>query len=101
MSLLGRNIADFCGICFATLSGMPFKLAFMTVGILREPVGHAQVQGFVDRIGDVYAAASPRPGSTHREIRHSPPPPHTRHRCGPQNPSPPPGPPPPPMFPPS
>ena len=27
---------------------MPFKLAFMTVGILREAVGHAQVQGFVD-----------------------------------------------------
>jgi len=33
---------------------MPFKLAFMTAGILREPVGHEQVQDFVDRVSVVY-----------------------------------------------
>jgi hypothetical protein len=48
---------------------MPFKLAFMTVGILREPVGHAQVQGFVDRIGDVYGAAEASDGFHDRSIR--------------------------------
>src|SRR5260370_24647158 len=69
MSLLGRNIADFCGICFATLSAMPFKLAFMTVGILREAVGHAQVQGFVDRIPGVYGAAEASDGFHDRSIR--------------------------------
>jgi len=48
---------------------MPFKLAFMTVGILREAVGHAQVQGFVDRIGDVYGAAEASDGFHDRSIR--------------------------------
>ena len=38
----------------ATLARMSYKLAFMTVGILREPVGREQVQGFVDRIPSVY-----------------------------------------------
>ena len=36
---------------------MPFKLAFVTVGILREPVGHEQVQGFLDRVSGVYQSA--------------------------------------------
>jgi hypothetical protein len=61
--------ADCCGVCFDTLRGMPFKLAFMTVGILREAVGHAQVQGFVDRIGDVYGAAEASDGFHDRSIR--------------------------------
>src|SRR5437899_5362808 len=61
--------ADCYGDCFATLSAMPFKLAFMTVGILREPVGHAQVQGFVDRIGEVYGAAEASDGFHDRSIR--------------------------------
>src|SRR2546425_12803677 len=61
--------AGCCRDCFATLSGMPFKLAFMTVGILREAVGHAQVQGFVDRIPDVYAAADSSDGFHDRSIR--------------------------------
>ena len=63
---------EYAGSCegyFDTLRGMPFKLAFMTVGILREAVGHAQVQGFVDRIGDVYGAAETSDGFHDRSIR--------------------------------
>jgi hypothetical protein len=41
----------------------------MTVGILREAVGHAQVQGFVDRLGDVYVAAEASDGFHDRSIR--------------------------------
>ena len=48
---------------------MPFKLAFMTVGILRESVGHPQVQGFIDRIADVYRAADTSDGFHARSIR--------------------------------
>jgi hypothetical protein len=48
---------------------MPFKLAFMTVGVMREAVGHPQVQGFVDRIGDVYRAADNSDGFHARSIR--------------------------------
>jgi hypothetical protein len=33
------------------------KLAFMNIGVLREPFGHAQVRGFVERISDVFGAA--------------------------------------------
>ena len=45
------------------------KLAFMTVGILRESFGHAQVQGFVDRIPKVYRAADTSDGFHARSIR--------------------------------
>jgi Domain of unknown function (DUF3291) len=48
---------------------MPYKLAFMTVGILREAVGHAQVQEFVDRIPDVYQASDTSDGFHARSIR--------------------------------
>ena len=48
---------------------MPHKLAFMTVGILREPVGHEQVQGFVDRVPSVYQAADSSEGFHARSIR--------------------------------
>jgi hypothetical protein len=48
---------------------MPFKLGFMTVGILREAVGHAQVQGFVDRIPGVYDATDRSDGFHARSIR--------------------------------
>jgi hypothetical protein len=48
---------------------MPARLAFMTVGILREPVGHSQVQGFVDRIASVYGAAEASDGFHARSIR--------------------------------
>ena len=41
----------------------------MTVGILREPVGHAQVQGFVDRVPAVYEAADSSDGFHARSIR--------------------------------
>ena len=47
------------------------KLAFMTVGILRESVGHEQVQGFVDRIPNVYQAADTSDGFHARSIRRS------------------------------
>jgi hypothetical protein len=48
---------------------MPSKLAFMTVGILREPVGQAQVQGFIDRIPNVYQAVDTSDGFHARSIR--------------------------------
>lgn len=48
---------------------MPFKLAFMTVGIMREPVGHPQVQGFVDRVANVYHSADTSDGFHARSIR--------------------------------
>ena len=48
---------------------MPFKLAFMTVGILREPVGHEQVQGFVDRVPGVYQSADNSDGFHGMSIR--------------------------------
>ena len=48
---------------------MPSKLAFMTVGILREPVGHEQVQGFVDRVPAVYQSADTSDGFHARSIR--------------------------------
>ena len=38
------------------MAAMPHKLAFMTLGILRKPFGHAEVQGFVDRVPGVYTA---------------------------------------------
>ena len=48
---------------------MPHKLAFMTLGILREPFGHAGVQGFVDRVPGVYGAADASDGFHARSIR--------------------------------
>ena len=48
---------------------MPNKLAFMTVGSLREPVGHEQVQGFIDRAPAVYQAADGSDGFHERSIR--------------------------------
>jgi hypothetical protein len=38
------------------------RLAVMTVGVLREPWGHAQVAGFVERLGPVFAAAGESQG---------------------------------------
>ena len=48
---------------------MSHKLAFMTVGILREPVGHEQVQGFIDRVPSVYHSADTSHGFHARSIR--------------------------------
>jgi hypothetical protein len=48
---------------------MPFKLAFMTVGIMREPYGHTQVQGFLDRVPAVYNSADSSDGFHGRSIR--------------------------------
>lgn len=48
---------------------MPHKLAFMTLGILRQPFGHADVQGFVDRVPGVYSAMDTCDGFHARSIR--------------------------------
>ncbi len=48
---------------------MIHRLAFMTLGILKQPVGHPDVQGFIDRLTDVYAAAETSPGFVARSIR--------------------------------
>lgn len=45
------------------------KLAFLTVGVLHEVVGNPRVQGFVDRLGDVYQAADTSAGFQARSIR--------------------------------
>jgi hypothetical protein len=38
------------------------RVAFFTFGVLREPVGHPQSQGFVDRIEGSFAEAAASPG---------------------------------------
>ena len=48
---------------------MSKKLAFMTVGLLHEPVGHPRVQGFVDRIPAVYDAVDESDGFSARSER--------------------------------
>ena len=48
---------------------MRHQLAFLTVGVLHEPVGAPRVQGFVDRIPAVYAAADASSGFRARSIR--------------------------------
>jgi len=48
---------------------MPYKLAFMTVGILREPVGHEQVRGFMERTPSVYQSVDASDGFHGRSIR--------------------------------
>jgi hypothetical protein len=45
------------------------KIAFFTLGVLRAPVGDALVQGFVDRIGEVYVAAEGSAGFFDRSVR--------------------------------
>ncbi len=48
---------------------MSHSLAFYTVGVLHEPYGHARIQGFVDRVPGVYAAADSSAGFHSRSIR--------------------------------
>jgi hypothetical protein len=48
---------------------MAKKLAFLTFGVFHEPVGHARVQGFLDRAPGVYAAADASTGFQGRSIR--------------------------------
>jgi hypothetical protein len=48
---------------------MPHKLAFYTVSVLHEPVGHARAQGFIDRVPGVYAAADASVGFHARSVR--------------------------------
>ena len=42
------------------------KLAFLTIGVLHEPLGHPRVQGFLDRIPAVFAAAEASSGFVDR-----------------------------------
>lgn len=48
---------------------MSQRIAFMTFGVLKKPVGHEVVQGFVDRIASVYAAADGSVGFFARSVR--------------------------------
>lgn len=48
---------------------MAKKLAFLTFGVLHEPVGHERVQGFMDRAPGVYAVADASSGFQGRSIR--------------------------------
>lgn len=45
------------------------RVAFMTLGVLKKPVGHSEVQGFVDRLASVYAAADGSVGFFARSVR--------------------------------
>jgi len=48
---------------------MTARIAFFTLGVLKAPVGDSAVQGFLDRIGDVYEAAEGSAGFFARSIR--------------------------------
>jgi hypothetical protein len=48
---------------------MTTLISLFTFGVLKAPVGDAAVQGFVDRIGDVYAAADGSAGFFDRSVR--------------------------------
>jgi Domain of unknown function (DUF3291) len=48
---------------------MSSKLAFLTVAVLRDPVGTPGAQGFVDRIPSVYGSADGSEGFIARSIR--------------------------------
>ncbi len=52
-----------------TFRAMSHRLAFYTVGIMHEPYGHARIQGFMDRVPGVYAAADSSAGFHARSIR--------------------------------
>lgn len=43
------------------------RIAFFTFGILREPFGHEQVQGFFDRVGPAFAQAESAAGFVDRD----------------------------------
>jgi hypothetical protein len=45
------------------------RIAFFTLGVLKAPVGDPIVQGFVDRVGDVYAVADGSAGFFDRSVR--------------------------------
>jgi hypothetical protein len=48
---------------------MADRIAFFALGVLKAPVGDPQVQGFIDRLGDVYAAAEGSAGFFERSVR--------------------------------
>ena len=48
---------------------MTARIAFFTLGVLKGPVGDPLVQGFVDRLASVYAAAEGSTGFFARSIR--------------------------------
>jgi uncharacterized protein DUF3291 len=45
------------------------RIAFFTLGVLKKPVGDAEVQGFIDRLASVYTAAEGSAGFFARSIR--------------------------------
>jgi heme-degrading monooxygenase HmoA len=48
---------------------MADRVAFMTLGVLKKPVGQAEVQGFIDRLASVYTAADGSTGFFERSVR--------------------------------
>ena len=48
---------------------MTLRVSFFTLGVLKAQVGEPAVQGFVDRIGNVYAAADGSAGFFDRSVR--------------------------------
>lgn len=48
---------------------MTARISFFTLGVMKAPAGDSVVQGFVDRLGDVYAAADGSAGFFARSIR--------------------------------
>ncbi len=52
-----------------TFRAMSHRLAFFTVGILHEPMDRPRLQGFMDRVPGVYAAADSSAGFHSRSVR--------------------------------
>ena len=55
--------------CLLYASRVSQKLAFLTVAVLHETIGKPRVQGFVDRLSIVYAAADASAGFQARSVR--------------------------------
>jgi hypothetical protein len=54
---------------YHNLGPMADRLAFFIFGALLEPVGHFRVQGFFDRVPNVYSAVDHSEGFIDRSIR--------------------------------
>lgn len=48
---------------------MTNRIAFFTFGVLKSPVGDPEVQGFIDRLGDIYGVAEGTTGFFDRSVR--------------------------------
>lgn len=47
------------------------RIAFMTIGVLKQPMGHPEIQGFIDRLSAVFGSADGSPGFIARSGRDS------------------------------